>query len=521
MKMLLKIFEKVSPAFEEGGKFSTFKPVYKAMENFFFAPSVTTPSAPYARDPLDIKRLMSMVIIALMPAFLVSIYFFGLRIITMLIVSYTVGGAVEIAFAIIRKEEINEGFLVTGMIFPLILPPMIPLWMVVFGVAFGVFVGKEIFGGTGRNIFNPALVGRCFLALAYPANMAGKYIRPGNGFCGRIFEYITPSGVDAISQATPLALAKQGNLTDFSDMFLGSIAGSFGETSAIAVIIGGVFLLLTRVSNWRTVSGALVSSALTAALLHHVAPERFAPVLWHLCAGGLLFGIFFMATDPVSSPVTNAGKWIYGGLIGIITMLIRNFTGYVEGVTFAILLGMTVTDQFTYPYKQANASAERVSNILAILKVSVEADVDSTRLIKIFNTNVFEGEKDNLTIYSYRPAGQAEVEAFAFPFSGTGLWGPIKGFLALESDLKTIRGISFYEQKETPGLGGEIGSSDWFQSQFEGKSIVDQSGKPGITISKSRGKSGQSQIDGITGATMTCDKVENILNKVINTIVEE
>jgi Na+-transporting NADH:ubiquinone oxidoreductase subunit NqrB len=280
MKMLLKIFEKVAPAFEEGGKFSAFKPLYEAMENFFFAPSATTLAAPYARDPLDIKRFMSMVIIALLPCLFASFYFFGWRLVAMIMVSYT-----------------------------------------------------------GRNIFNPAIVGRCFLALAYPANMAGKYISPGNGFWGRIFEYITPSGVDAISQATPLALAKQGNLVDLSDMFLGSIAGSFGETSAIAIIIGGVFLLLTRVSNWRTVFGILVSSALTAALLHHVGPERFAPVLWHLCAGGLLFGAFFMATDPVSSPVTNAGKWIYGGIIGAITMLIRNFTGYVEGVTFAILLG--------------------------------------------------------------------------------------------------------------------------------------------------------------------------------------
>jgi Na(+)-translocating NADH:ubiquinone oxidoreductase B subunit len=339
MKMLLKIFEKVASAFEEDSKFSAFKPLYTSMENFFFAPSATTPSAPYARDPLDIKRFMSMVIIALMPAFLASIYFFGLRIIAMLIVSYTVGGAVDVAFAIIRKQEINEGFLVTGMIFPLILPPMTPLWMVAIGVAFGVFVGKEIFGGTGRNIFNPAIVGRCFLVLAYPENMTSKYISPGNGLLGRIFEYITSSGVDAVSQATPLALAKQGNLADLSDMFLGSIGGSLGETSAIAIVIGGIFLLLTRVSNWRTVSGVLVSSALTAALLHHIGPERFAPFLWHLCAGGLLFGAFFMATDPVSSPVTNVGKWIYGCMIGIITMLIRNFTGYVEGVTFAILLG--------------------------------------------------------------------------------------------------------------------------------------------------------------------------------------
>ncbi len=188
------------------------------------------------------------------------------------------------------------------------------------------------------------------------------------------------------------------------------------------------------------------------------------------------------------------------------------------GAVCAFLL--TATAQFTYPYKQANASAERISNILAILKVPVQANADSTRLIEIFKTDVFEGEKGDLTIYSYRPAGQAGVEAVAFPFSGPGLWGSIKGFLALEADLKTIRGISFYEQEETPGLGGEIGS-DWFQVQFAGKSIVDQSGKPGITISKGKGKTEQSQVDAITGATMTCDKVEGMLNKVIYTIVEE
>lgn len=339
MKMLLKIFEKVSPAFGEGGKFNTFKPLYEAMENFFFAPSSRALLAPYARDPLDVKRFMSMVIVCLMPLLLASIYFFGLRIIAMLIVSYAVGGIVEVIFAVVRKEDINEGFLVTGMVFPLVLPPTTPLWMVGIGVAFGVFVGKEVFGGTGRNIFNPAIVGRCFLALAYPANMAGGYISPGSGHLGSILKYIAPSSVDAVSQATPLSLAKQGNLTDISDMFLGSIGGSIGETSAIAIVLGGVLLLLTRVSNWRTVFGVLASSALTAALLHRIDPDKFAPALWHLCAGGLLFGAFFMATDPVSSPVTNAGKWIYGVLIGVMTMLIRNFTGYVEGVTFAILLG--------------------------------------------------------------------------------------------------------------------------------------------------------------------------------------
>ena len=188
------------------------------------------------------------------------------------------------------------------------------------------------------------------------------------------------------------------------------------------------------------------------------------------------------------------------------------------GIVCAFLL--TASAQFTYPYKQANASAERMSNILAILKIPVQSDAGPAELIEIFKTNIFEEEKSGLTIYSYRPVGKTGVEAVAFPFSGPGLWGPVKGFLALESDFKTIRGISFYEQEETPGLGGEIGS-DWFQSQFAGKSIADQDGKVGITISKSEGKAGKNQVDAITGATMTCDKVEDMLNKVINTIVEE
>jgi Na(+)-translocating NADH:ubiquinone oxidoreductase B subunit len=316
------------------------------MENFFFAPSTTTTGAPHVRDPLDIKRLMSMVIVALLPCLAVSFYFFGLRLLAMIIISYMAGGIVEVVFAIVRKEEINEGFLVTGMLFPLILPPTVPLWMVGVGVAFGVFAGKELFGGTGRNVFNPAIVGRCFLALAYPAAMSGNWITAGHGFGGRMLQYVTASNIDAVSQATPLVLAKQGTLTDLSHMFLGNISGSIGETSAIAIILGGVFLLFFRVANWRTVVSIVGSATVVAGIFHYSDPERFAPALWHLCAGGLLFGAFFMATDPVTSPVTNAGKWAYGVMIGVVTLLIRNFTGYVEGVMFAILLGNIVAPIF-------------------------------------------------------------------------------------------------------------------------------------------------------------------------------
>jgi Na(+)-translocating NADH:ubiquinone oxidoreductase B subunit len=211
--------------------------------------------------------------------------------------------------------------------------------MVGVGVVFGVFVGKELFGGTGRNIFNPAIVGRCFLALAYPAAMSGNWITTGSVWPGRMLEYVTASNVDAISTATPLVLAKQGELVSLWKMLLGNTSGSMGETSAIAIILGGAFLLLTRVANWRTVVSILGSAAVLAGIFHYGQPDRFARPLWHLCAGGLLFGAFFMATDPVTSPVTNAGKWFYGIIIGVITVLIRNFTGYVEGVMFAILLG--------------------------------------------------------------------------------------------------------------------------------------------------------------------------------------
>ncbi|MHC4266361.1 MAG: RnfABCDGE type electron transport complex subunit D [Planctomycetota bacterium] len=339
MKILLKVFETARPAFDDGGRLSIFKPVYEAMENFFFAPSAVTSVAPHIRDPLDVKRYMSMVIVALVPALAASFYFFGWRLVPMIIVSYAAGGAVEVIFAMVRKESINEGFLVTGMLFPLILPPALPLWMVGVGVMFGVFVGKELFGGTGRNIFNPAIVGRCFLALAYPVEMSGNWIIPGTGLTGRMLEYVSASNVDAISSATPLVLAKQGNLAELSDLFIGSIPGCLGETSALAIIIGGVFLIFTRVANWRTVVSTLASFAVLAGILQFSEPEKFASVLWHMCAGGLLFGAFFMTTDPVTSPVTNSGKWFYGIIIGVTTVLIRNFTGYVEGVMFAILLG--------------------------------------------------------------------------------------------------------------------------------------------------------------------------------------
>jgi Na(+)-translocating NADH:ubiquinone oxidoreductase B subunit len=347
VKWLLKIIDAARPTFEEGGKLRIFNPVFGALEHFFFAPSTKTIGAPHIRDPLDLKRVMSMVIIAVVPCVLAALYFFGLRILAMIFVTYAAGLTVEAIFAMVRKEGINEGFFVTGILFPLILPPNLPLWMVALGVAFGVFIGKELFGGTGRNVFNPALVGRCFLSLAYPKAMSASWVVPSDQLVGGFLTWTGPS-LDAVSGATPLAMTKQGEMGSIAHQLFGSVSGSAGETSAILIILGGTFLLFTRIASWRTVVSTLGSFAiLTAALIlggavNYPIPGVFGPVVWHLFAGGLLFGAFYMATDPVTGPTTNAGKWFYGIIIGSTTVLIRNFTGYVEGVTFAILLGNIV-----------------------------------------------------------------------------------------------------------------------------------------------------------------------------------
>lgn len=344
MRWLLQILDQLRPQFEEGGRFHKLKPLFDATDSFYFSPIARTPGFPHVRDPLDVKRFMSMVIIALAPCVLAGFYFFGLRLLAMILVSYAVGGTVEVIFAVIRKEEINEGFLVTGLIFPLILPPALPLWIVGVGIAFGVLVGKEVFGGTGRNPFNPALVGRCFLAIGYPSDMASSWVKPGVGVLGRLTQYVHAGQVEAVTSATPLVVASQGALESIGrlDLFLGRVSGSVGETSALAILIGGLFLVATRVANWRTVVSILLSFTALGLLLHHVQAAHFGPVGWHLLAGGLLFGAFFMATDPVTSPITNGGKWLYGAIIGIVTLLIRNLTGYVEGMMFAILLGNIV-----------------------------------------------------------------------------------------------------------------------------------------------------------------------------------
>ena len=336
MKFLLRILDKVRPNFEVGGRLAFFKPLFEAMDAFCFSPDQTTKCAPFARDSLDIKRYMSLVIVGLLPATLAGLYFFGWRILPVIVVSYAAGGAVEVLFGLIRKESINEGFLVTGLIFPLVLPPGIPLWIVAVGMALGVLIGKEVFGGTGHNIFNPALVGRAIIAVGYAKPMTSAWIEPGSGLWGNLSSYVTP---DAVTIATPLVKAKQGDLASYPDLFWGSTSGCIGETCAAAIILGGLFLIIAKVVNWRTVVGILGSFVILNLIMQAISPGRFAPIGFNVLAGGLLFGAFFMATDPVTSPITNPAKWAYGIFIGCVTLLIRSLTVYTEGVMFAILLG--------------------------------------------------------------------------------------------------------------------------------------------------------------------------------------
>ena len=336
MRWVKGMLDKVSPAFGEGGRLRRFRPLFDAMENFFFWPAEPTEALPHVRDPLDVKRFMFTVILALIPCVLAAFYFFGWRVLVVIVVSYAAGGAVEVAFACIRKEQINEGFLVTGLVFPLVLPPAIPLWMVAVGVAFGVTVGKEIFGGTGRNLFNPALVGRCFLFIAYPSPMTTGWIEPAGGGVGALGRYLN---FDAVTAATPLSESAMGQFALW-DLFIGNVPGTIGATCSLAILLGGAFLLATRVANYRPALGMLGSFALCGWALN--LSGRFGPIEYHLLAGGLLFGAFFMATDPVSAPSTNPARWAYGIVVGVLTALIRGLTPLPEGVMFAILLGNIV-----------------------------------------------------------------------------------------------------------------------------------------------------------------------------------
>lgn len=323
---------------------SRFKPVVDAADEFFFGTNKVTVGYPHIRDSIDLKRYMIMVLFAVLPCVAAGTFFYGSRVLGLVMISYIFGGTCEVLFSAIRKKEINEGFLITGIIYPMILPPTIPFWMAAVGIVVGVVFGKEVFGGTGKNIFNPALVGRLFLAAAFPVAMTTEWKVPF---------------VNAVTSATPLISFKASSeLASYWSLFVGNIPGSVGETCKIAIIAGGIFLVITRIANWRIPVSFLGTVIILSFVCHGFWPGKFAPPIFQLLTGGLLFGAVFMATDPVTSPFTQAGRWIYGISLGALTLLIRGISGYVEGVMFAIIFMNIFTpliDQSVLNFRYRNA----------------------------------------------------------------------------------------------------------------------------------------------------------------------
>jgi RnfABCDGE-type electron transport complex D subunit len=328
MKRMMNRMQKLLHQLAETRVFKPFAAIFETLDGIIFGPKELTAGAPHVVENVEIKRFMAMAIIALLPTTVAAVAFWGARVLLIILISYVGGGLVEVAFALIRKREIEEGFLVTGLIFPLILPPTIPLWIVAVGIIVGTFFGKEVFGGTGRNIFNPALVGRLFITIAFPEPMSASWKEPF---------------ADAITTATPLAIFKSGDFAavaesySYNDLLFGGAAGSMGEVFRIGIIIGGIFLLVTKVGNWRVPVTYLGSVFVVSLLGWLAAPEQIAPPIFQLLSGGLLYGALFMATDPVTSPTHNESKYIYGAFLGFLTVIIRSFSGYTEGVMFSII----------------------------------------------------------------------------------------------------------------------------------------------------------------------------------------
>lgn len=334
-KIVRKILDATHNALKDRFGWRLFKSAFDAIDSFLFGmPDVTT-QAPHIRDYMNLKRYMITVIIAVSPAVLASIYYFGWRSVVIIITSYVFGVGTEWIFSAVRKEGINEGAFVTCIIYPMILPPTVPLWVVAVGIVFGTVFGKEVFGGTGKNLFNPALVGRIFIAIAFPSIMASRWKEPMGGIFGGFTVYF----VDGITYATPLTNFKgNAELESYWKLFIGNVPGCLGETSKLLILLGGLFLMFTKVSNWRIPFTYLGSVAILSLILNPIFPDKFAPPLFQLLSGGLMFGAMFMATDPVTSTMTITGKWIYGLLLGVLTLIIRGLSGYAEGVMFSILL---------------------------------------------------------------------------------------------------------------------------------------------------------------------------------------
>ena len=353
MEFIRKRLDKIRKPFNKGEKFERFAPAVNAFDTFLFVPNHTTKSGSHIRDAVDLKRTMVTVIIALLPALFYGIYNTGYqyfiqtnldftfldamlhgskKILPMIAVSYSVGLLIEFIFAIYRGHEVNEGYLVTGLLIPMIMPVDIPLWMVAVSVAFAVLIAKEAFGGTGMNILNPALTARAFAFFAYPTYMSGNKVWVSEA-----------SKLDGISGETILGFLAAGNNIDytFNEMFNGSIPGSIAETSTLWILVGAIILIFTGVASWRIIVGGVLGASLVGVLFNFWGINPLMQFNWinHLVVGGFAFGIVFMATDPVSASQTKTGKWIYGFLVGVFCILIRVFNpAYPEGVMLAILL---------------------------------------------------------------------------------------------------------------------------------------------------------------------------------------
>lgn len=388
---LRSFFDRIEPHFVKGGKYEILFPVYEMVESFIYTPKTVTTAAPHARSYVDMKRIMTYVVIATIPCILVGLYNVGFQVnsaistydptgwrawlieamgigfdptnpfanfvhgllyfLPIYITTLVVGGIWEVIFATVRGHEVNEGFLVTSMLYALILPASAPLWQVALGISFGVVIGKEVFGGTGKNFLNPALTGRAFLYFAYPAQMSGDTIwTPVDGFSGA-----TALSISASEGYKDLA----ANGISWMEAFLGTIQGSIGETSALACMIGLAFLLITKIANWRLIVGCLAGTIGFSALLNFIGSDTnpmFAmPWYWHLVLGGYAFGLAFMVTEPVSASHTNVGRYIYGALIGFMVVMIRVINpAFPEGMMLAILFGNVFAPLIDYFVVQAN-----------------------------------------------------------------------------------------------------------------------------------------------------------------------
>lgn len=389
--------DKARPAFEPGGKLHAFRSVYDGMDTFLFTPSETSRSGVHIHDSMDSKRTMIIVVLALMPCFLFGMYNTGyqhwlasgatsfpfwelmlygfLAVLPTLVVAYVVGLGIEFIVAQWRGEEIQEGFLVTGILIPMICPVETPLWMIAVATAFSVIFVKEVFGGTGYNIFNVALVTRAFLFFAYPAKMSGDQVFVAHGSMLGIGSDLsgtadavtcaTPLGQVATSGATSAEAVSQamttagGQAIDLWQMFLGLIPGSFGETSTLCILFGGLLLLLTGIASWKIMLSAFAGGAVMSLIANCFAtptyPASFLSVGEQLCLGGFAFAVVFMATDPVTSCRTSLGKYIYGFLVGVVAIIIRTYNnGYPEGAMLSVLLMNALAPLIDYCVVEAN-----------------------------------------------------------------------------------------------------------------------------------------------------------------------